>query len=222
MLIAKLIWLALLFKNCFHHSVQFSHSVMSNSAISWTAAHQDPRPSPIPRCLLKLMSIESVMPSNRLILCHPFLLLPSVFPSIRVFSNESVLHISWPKCWSFSLSISPSNEYSGLIFFRTDWFDLLAVQGTTWLFNIVIHCGMISTRELLTHLSPHILTFFFFICENTSFVLLANFNYTTVLSAILTMLYIRFSHLFHLITESLCAFTSLLLFPYPKPPASTI
>ena len=80
--------------------------------------------------LLKLMSIESVMPSNHLILCHPLLLLPSIFPSIRVFFNESVLPISWPKCWSFSFSISPSNEYSGLISFRMDWLDLLAVQGT--------------------------------------------------------------------------------------------
>ena len=78
---------------------------------------------------LKLMSIESVMPSDHLILCRP-LLLPSIFPSIRVFSNESVLHIRWPKYWSFSLSISPSNEYSGLISFRMDWLDLLAVQGT--------------------------------------------------------------------------------------------
>ena len=80
--------------------------------------------------LLKLMSIESLMPSNHLSLCHPFLLLPSVFPSIRVFSNESVLHIRWPKYWSFSFSISPSNEYSGLISFRIDWLDLLADQGT--------------------------------------------------------------------------------------------
>ena len=79
--------------------------------------------------LLKLMSIESVMPSNHLILCHP-LLLPSIFPRIRVFSSESVLHIRWPKYWSFSFSISPSNEYSGLISFRMDWVDLLAVQGT--------------------------------------------------------------------------------------------
>ena len=79
--------------------------------------------------LLKLMSIESVMPSNHLILCHP-LLLPSIFPSIRVFSNESVLCIRWPKYWSFSFSISPSNEYSGLISFRMDWLDLLAVQRT--------------------------------------------------------------------------------------------
>ena len=76
------------------------------------------------------MSIESVMPSNYLILCHPLLLPPSIFPSIRVFSNESALSIRWPKYWSFSVNISPSNEYSGLIFFRMDWLDLLAVQGT--------------------------------------------------------------------------------------------
>ena len=76
--------------------------------------------------LLKLMSIESLMPSSHLILCHPLLLLPSIFPIIRVFSNESVLHIRWPKYWSFSFSISPSNEYSGLLFFGMDWFDLLA------------------------------------------------------------------------------------------------
>jgi len=84
----------------------------------------------ISQSLLKLMSIESVMPSNHLILCHPLLLLPSMFPSIRVFSNESALHIRWPKYWSFSFSISPSDEYSGLISFRMDWLDLLAVQGT--------------------------------------------------------------------------------------------
>ena len=80
--------------------------------------------------LFRLMSITSVMPSNHLILCHPLLLLPSIFPSIRVFSSESVLHISWTTYWSFSLSISRSNEYSGLISFRIDWLDLLAVQGT--------------------------------------------------------------------------------------------
>ena len=83
----------------------------------------------ISRSLLRFMSIELVMLSNHLILCHP-LLLPSIFPNIMVFSNESVLHIRWPKYWSFSFSISPSNEYSGLISFRIDWFDLLAVQGT--------------------------------------------------------------------------------------------
>ena len=80
--------------------------------------------------LLKLMSIESVMPSNHLILCRPLLLLPSMFPSIKVFSNESALHIRWPKYWSFSFNISPSNEYSGLISSRMDWLDLFAVQGT--------------------------------------------------------------------------------------------
>ena len=82
------------------------------------------------RSLLKLMTIESVMPFNHLILCHPLFLLPSIFPSIRVFSSESVIHIRWPEYWSFSLNISPSNEYSGLISFRMDWLDLLAVQGT--------------------------------------------------------------------------------------------
>ena len=84
----------------------------------------------ISRSFLKLMSTELVMPSNQLILCRPLLLLPSIFPSIRVFFNEKALHIKWPKYWSFSFSISPSNEYSGLISFRIDWFDLLAVQGT--------------------------------------------------------------------------------------------
>ena len=93
-----------------------------------TAACQAPLSFTISWSLFKLMSIESVMPSNHLILCHP-LLLPSVFPSIRVFSNESVLHIRWPEYWSFSFSISPSNEYSGLISFRIDWLDLLLVQG---------------------------------------------------------------------------------------------
>ena len=98
-------------------------------AIPWTEAHQASLSITNSQSLLKLMSIESVMPSNHLILCRP-LLLPSIFPSIRVFSNESTLNIRWPKYWSFSFSISPSNEYSGLISFRIDWFDLLAVQGT--------------------------------------------------------------------------------------------
>ena len=95
---------------------------------SWTAAPQASLSINNSWSLLKLTSIESVMPSNHLILCHPFLFLPSIFPSIRVFSNESVFHIRWPKYWSFSFSISPSNEYSGLISFGIDWFDLLAVQ----------------------------------------------------------------------------------------------
>jgi len=99
-------------------------------ATPWTAACQASLSITNTQSLLKLMSIASVMPSNNLILCRPLLLLPSIFPSIRVFSNESVLCIRWPKYWSFSFSISPSNEYSGLIFFRMDWLDLLAVQGT--------------------------------------------------------------------------------------------
>ena len=95
----------------------------------WTAAHQPSLSITNSQSLLKLISIESVMPSNHLILCYPLLLLPSIFPSIRVFSNESALCIRWPKYWSFSFSISPSNEYSELISFRIDCFDLLAVQG---------------------------------------------------------------------------------------------
>ena len=96
----------------------------------WIAARQASLSITNSQSLLKLMSIESVMPSSHLILCHPLLLLPSIFPSIRVFSNESVLRIRWPECWSFSFSISPSNEHLGLISFRMDWLDLLAVQGT--------------------------------------------------------------------------------------------
>ena len=96
----------------------------------WTAALQTFLSITNPQSLLKLMSIESVMPSNRLILCRSLLLLPSIFHRIRVFSNESVLCIRWPKYWNFSFSISPSNEYSGLISFRMDWFNLLGVQGT--------------------------------------------------------------------------------------------
>ena len=110
------------------HLLLFSHYVVPNSATAWTAARQASLSITNSRSLLKLMSIESVVPSNHLILCHPLLLLPSVFPSIRVFFNESAFHIRWPKYWSFS--ISPSNECSGLISFRIDWFDLLAVQGT--------------------------------------------------------------------------------------------
>ena len=114
-----------------HSSVQFSHSVVSDSL--WphgTAACQASLSITNSWSLLKLISIESVMPSNHFILCRPLLLLPSIFPSIKVFSSESVLRIRWPKYWSFSSSISPSNEYSGLISFRMDWLDLLAVQGT--------------------------------------------------------------------------------------------
>ena len=111
-------------------SLLFSPRVFSDSVTSWTAAGQTSGPFTISRSLLKLMSTELVKPSNHLILCHSLLLLPSIFPSIRVFSNESALRIRWSKYWSFSFSISPSNEYSGLISFRIDWLDLLAVQGT--------------------------------------------------------------------------------------------
>ena len=98
--------------------------------ISWIAACQASLSFTISQSFLKLMPIELVMPSNHLILCHPLLFLPSIFPRIRVFSNESALHIRWPKYWSFSFSTSPSNEYLGLISFRIDWFDLPEVQGT--------------------------------------------------------------------------------------------
>ena len=109
----------------------FGCLVVSDSLQSHGLQHTRlPCSSPSPGALLKLMSIESVMPSNHLVLCHPLLLLPSIFPSIRVFSNESAFHIRWPKYWSFSFSISPSNEYSGLISFTIDWLDLLAVQET--------------------------------------------------------------------------------------------
>ena len=112
-------------------SVQFSCLVVSDSVTPRTAAHQDSLSITNFGSLLKPMSIESVMSSNHLILCCPLLLLPSIFPSIRVFSNESVLCIRWPKYWSFSFSINPSNEYSGLFSFRIDWFDLLAVFSNT-------------------------------------------------------------------------------------------
>ena len=131
----------------------FSSSVLSDSlwlfVIPWApqeAIHAS-LSFTISQCLLKLMSTESVMPSNHLILCCPFLLLPSIFPSIRVFSKMSVLCIRWPKYQSFSFSISPSNEYSGLISFRIDWFDLLAVQGT--LKNLLQHHS--SKASILWH-----------------------------------------------------------------------
>ena len=108
----------------------FSHQDVSDSVTPWTEAHQASQSLTISHSLPKFMSIESVMPSKHLVLCHPLLLLTSVFPSIRVFRNELALHIWWPKYWSFSFRISPSSEYSGLISFRMDWLDILAVQGT--------------------------------------------------------------------------------------------
>ena len=117
-------------------------------AIPWTAPRQASLSTTNSRSLLKLMSIKSVMPSKHFILCHPLFLLPSIFPSIRVFSKESVLHIMWPKYWSFRFSISPSNESSGLISFRIDWFDLLAVQET--LKNLLQHHSSIASILLLS------------------------------------------------------------------------
>ena len=112
-------------------SVKFSLSVVFDSLRPpWNAAHQASLSITNPWSLPKLMSIESVMPSNHLILCHPLFLPPSIFPSIRVFSNKAVLCLRWPKYWSFSFNISPSNEHSGLISFKMYWLDLLAVQGT--------------------------------------------------------------------------------------------
>ena len=121
-----------------------------------TATRQASLSIPTSWSLLKLMPIELVMPSNHLILCHPLFFLPSIFPSIRVFSNESALCIRWPKYWSFSFSIGPSNEYSGLISFRMDWLDLLAVQGTLKSLlqhhssKVSIHSGQFSSGQSLS------------------------------------------------------------------------
>ena len=126
----------LLFIHSIHNILHMLVSAVQSLSHVWlfatpgTAACQASLSITNSQSLLKLMSIEPVMPSNNLILCHRLLLLPSIFPRIRVFSNESALHIRWPKYWSFSFNISPSNEHSGLISFRMDWLDLLAVQGT--------------------------------------------------------------------------------------------
>ena len=125
-------------QHCTQHCKAAISSVQFSSVQSLSPTLCDPMDCSSQACLsittsqslLRLMSIELVMPSNHLILCHPLLLLPSIYPSVRVFPNDSVLHIRWPKYWSFSFNISPSNEYSGLISFRTDWLDLLAVQRT--------------------------------------------------------------------------------------------
>ena len=127
-------------------SVQFL-SYIQLFATPWTVACQAFLSITDSWSLLNFMSIQTVIPSNHLILCHPLLLPPSIFPSIRVFPNESVLHIRWPKYWSFSFSISPSNEYSGLIAFRMDWLDLLAVQGT--LKSLIQHHS--SKTSILRH-----------------------------------------------------------------------
>ena len=135
-------------------------------ATLWTAAHQASLSITNSWSLLRLMSIESVMPSNHLILCHPLLLPPSIFPSIRVFSNGSVLRIRWPKYWSFSFSISPSNEYSGLISFRMDWLDLLEVQGT--LKSLPQHHKSISFFTLIILYSPALISIYDY-WKNNSF-----------------------------------------------------
>ena len=127
-----------------------SLSCVRLSATSWTVARQVSQSITISQSLLKLMSIESVMPSNHPILCLPLLLLPSIFPSIRVFSSELVLHIRWPEYWSFSFSISPSSEHAGLMSFRMDWLDLLAVQGT--LKSLLQHHSSLSFRFSVTWL----------------------------------------------------------------------
>ena len=123
-----ILWIHILLKLQFSSIQSLSHVQLFGTP--WTTARQASLSITNSRSLLKLMSIELVMPSNQLILCHPLLLLPSIFPSIRVFSNESVFCIRWPKYWSFSFNISPSSEHPGLISFRMDWLDLLAVQGT--------------------------------------------------------------------------------------------
>ena len=118
-------------KFCHFHFSSVAHAQLCPSlSTPWTAAHRASLSIANSQSLLKLMTIESVMPSSYIIFCHPLLLLPSIFPSIKVFSNESVLHSRWPKYWSFSFNISPSNEHPGLMSFRMDWLDLLAVQGT--------------------------------------------------------------------------------------------
>ena len=124
--------MCLCFTYCIFSSVQFSSVAQSCPTLCNPMNRSMPASLPITNSwsLLKLMPIKSVMPSSHLILCHPLLLLPSIPPSIRVFSNESTLHMRWPNYWSFSFSISPSNEHPGLISFRMDWLDLLAVQGT--------------------------------------------------------------------------------------------
>ena len=124
----------------------------------WTAAHQTSLLFTISWSLLKFISTESVMPSNHLTLCHPLLLLPSIFPSFRVFSSESAVCIRWPKEWSFSFSMSSSNEYSGLISFRIDWFDLLAVQGT--LKSLLQHYSLKASILQFFNIQ---LSFFFFL-----------------------------------------------------------
>ena len=141
---------------CFSSVQSLSHVWLS--ATPWTAAHQASLSITNSQSLLKLMSIESVMPSNHRIFCHPLLFLPSIFPSIRVFSNESVLHIRWPKDWMFSFSIGPSNEYSGLISFRIDCLDLLS-KGLSRVFsNTTVQKHQFFSAQLSLWSNSHIHT----------------------------------------------------------------
>ena len=140
------------------YSVQFSCLVVSDSLQSHGLQHARlPCPSPSPRACSNSCPLSPLMPSNHLILCHPLLLLPSIFPRIKVFSNESVLWSRWPKYWSFSFSISPSNEYSGLISFRMDWLDLLAIQGTLKSF-LKHHSSKASILQCSAFFNSHIHT----------------------------------------------------------------
>ena len=141
------------------HLVQFSRSVTSDSAARWTAARQASLSITNSRSLPKLVSIESVMPSNHHVLCCLLLLLPSIFLSIKVFSNESALHMRWPKYWSFSFNISPSSEHPGLISFRMDWLDLLAVQGFSKVFsNTTVQKHQFFSTQLSLWSNSHIHT----------------------------------------------------------------
>ena len=143
----------MLFRSTYMKSVQFSpFSHVRLFVTPWTAVHQASLSITNSQSLLKLMFIELMMPSNHLILCRPLLLLPSIFPSNRVFSNKSVLHIRWPKYWSFSFNIRPSNEHPGLISFRMDWLNLLAVQGT--LKSLLQYHSYKHTSKTFTKASP--------------------------------------------------------------------
>ena len=159
-------------------SVQFSHAVVSDSATPWIAARQVSLSITNSQSSPKLMSMESMMPSSHLILCHPLLLLPPIPPSIKVFSNDSTLRMRWPKYWSFSFSIIPSEEHPGLISFRMDWLDLLAVQGTLKRINEVNQCFV------------YLLTIAYFLWWNVHLTLLHIFYWVAYLTGLDCLLYI--------------------------------
>ena len=149
----------MLLENLIVTSVQFSLSVVSDSATPWIAAHQASLSISNSWSLLKLMSIESVIPTSHLVLCCPLLLLPPIPPSIRVFSNESTLRIRWPKYWNFSFSVSPSNEHPGLISFRMDWLDLFQSKGLSRVFsNTTVQKHQFFGAQLSSQSNSHIHT----------------------------------------------------------------